>query len=52
MLINSSQKEKNTLRTVGNVIFYRNLKHQKIVGLKLHNGKFDANITLNVESKK
>ena len=32
--------------------FYRNLEKQKILGLKSHNGKFDANITLNVESKK
>ena len=28
------------------------MKHQKIIGLKLHNDKFDANIELNVESKK
>ena len=28
------------------------MEHQKIKGLKLHNGKFDANIELNVESKK
>ena len=28
------------------------MEKQKILGLKLHNGKFDANITLNVESKK
>ena len=28
------------------------MEKQKIVGLKLHNGKFDANIALNVESKK
>ena len=61
------QKEKITLRTLASVIgnffasfhavplgpfFYRNLEKQKILGLKLHNGKFDANITLNVESKK
>ena len=61
------QKEKITLRTLASVIgkfvtsfpavpldlfFYRNLEKQKISGLKLHNGKFDANITLNVESKK
>ena len=61
------QKEKITLQTLASVIgnffasfhafplapfFYRNLEKQKILGLKLHNGKFDANITLNVESKK
>ena len=61
------QKEKITLRTLASVIgnfvasfsavplgpfFYRNLEKQKILGLKLHNGKFDTNITLNVESKK
>ena len=61
------QKEKITLWTLASVIgnfvasfpavplgpfFYRNLEKQKILGLKLHNGKFDTNITLNVESKK
>ena len=59
-------KEKITLRTRASVIgkfvasfpavpfgpFYRNLQKQKILGLKLHNDKFDANITLKVESKK
>ena len=33
-------------------LFYRNLEKQKILGLKFHNGKFDTNIILNVESKK
>ena len=33
-------------------LFYRNLKKQKILGLKLHNGKLEANITLHVETKK
>ena len=61
------QKEKITLQTLASVIgnflasfhavplgpfFYKNLEKQKILELKLHNGKFDANITLNVESKK
>ena len=33
-------------------IFIEVLEHQKIIGRKLGNGKFDANITLNVESMK
>ena len=41
-----------SLRSLWVRFFYRNLEKQKILGLKLHNGKFDANITLNVESKK
>ena len=32
--------------------FYRNLETQKILGLKLQNGEFDTNITLNVHSEK
>ena len=32
--------------------FNRNLEKLKIIGLKLHNEKFDTNIALNVESKK
>ena len=61
------KKKKITLRTPASVIgnfvvsfravplgpfFYRNLEKQKTLGLKLHNGKFDTNINLNVESKK
>ena len=67
LCLETLQKEKITLRTLASVIgnfvasfpavplgpfFYRNLEKQKILGLKLHNSKFDANITLNVESKK
>ena len=63
----SLRKGKITLRTLASVIgnfvasfpavplgsfFNRNLEHQKIKGLKLHNGKFDTNIALNVESKR
>ena len=58
------RKEKITLRTLACVIsnfvasfpvvssrlfFYRNLEHQKIIELKLCNGKFDANIAINIE---
>ena len=32
--------------------FNRNLEKQKIIGLKLHNDKFEVNTTLNVEFKK
>ena len=60
------QKEKITFRTLAGAIenfvttfpavplgplFYRNLEHQKIIGPRLHNSKFDANIALNKESK-
>ena len=63
----SLRKGKITLRTLASVIgnfvasfpavplgsfFNRNLEHQKIKGLKLHNGKFDTNIALNVEFKR
>ena len=38
-------KEKITLHTLATVIeIYRDLEHQKIIGIKLHYGKFDANI--------
>ena len=67
LCLETLQKQKNTLWTlasaIGNFVasfpavplgpfFYRNLEKQKILGLKLHNGKFDTNITLTVESKK
>ena len=67
LCLETLQKEKITLWTLASVIgnfvasfpavplgpfFYCNLEKQKILGLKLHNDKFDANITLNVESKK
>ena len=38
-------KQKITLHTLATVIeIYRDLEHQKIIGIKLHNGKFDVNI--------
>ena len=61
------QKEKITLQALASVFasfvasfpavplgpfFNRNLEKQKIIGLKLHNDKFEVNITLNVEFKK
>ena len=67
MFKNSSKRKKITSRTIANVIgnfvnsfpaiplgpfFYRNLETQKILGLKLQNGEFDTNITLNVHSEK
>ena len=62
-MFRNSSKRKNTFHTLASVIdnfvasflvvfIYRNLEHQKIIGLKLHNGKFDTNLALNVDSTK
>ena len=58
LCLETLQKEKITLRTLASAsllslwvhFFIETWKNKKKLGLKLHNVKFDTNITLNVES--